>query len=44
MFGLFFERQKKGITTTNACQKILNKSGRRSGEIWVNKGTEFYSR
>ena len=35
---------KKGITITNAFQKILNESNRIPNEIWVDKGSEFYNR
>ena len=35
---------KKGITITNAFQKILNESNRIPNEIWVGKGSEFYNR
>ena len=35
---------KKGITNTNAFQKILNESNRESDTIWVDKGSEFYKR
>ena len=35
---------KKDITTTNVLRKILDKSGRKSIKIWVDKGNEFYNR
>ena len=35
---------KKGVKTTNAFQKILNKSKRKPKKIWVDKGSRFYSR
>ena len=35
--------KKKGITITNAFQKILDESGRKPNKIWVNKGSEFYN-
>ena len=37
-------KDEKGITITNAFQKILVKSGRKSSKIWIEKGSEFYSR
>ena len=35
---------KKGITITNAFQKILDESNRKPNKIWVDKGSEFYNR
>ena len=37
-------KDKKGITITNAFQKILNESKCKSNKIWVNKGSEYYNR
>ena len=37
-------KDKKGITITNAFQKILDESGRKPNKIWVDKGNEFYNR
>ena len=37
-------KDKKGITTTNAFQKILYESKCEPNEIWVCKGSEFYNR
>ena len=34
----------KGITITNAFQKILDKSNRKPNKICVDKGTKFYNR
>ena len=34
----------KGITITNAFQKILDKSNRKPNKICVDKGTTFYNR
>ena len=34
-------KDKKGITITNAFQKILNKSNRKPNKIWADKGSEF---
>ena len=34
----------KGITITNAFQKILKESSRKSNKIWVQKGSELYHR
>ena len=36
-------KDKKGITNTNAFQKILKESNRRPNKIWVDKGSEFYN-
>ena len=35
-------KRKKGITITNAFQKILKESNRKSNKIWVDRGSEFY--
>ena len=35
---------KKGITITNAFQKILDESNRKSNKKWIDKGSEFYNR
>ena len=37
-------KDKKGITITNAFQKFLDGSNRKPNKIWVDKGSEFYSR
>ena len=37
-------KDKKGITITNAFQKILNESKHKPNEIWADKGSEFYNR
>ena len=34
---------KKGITTVDAFQNILDDSTRKTNKIWVDKGSEFYS-
>ena len=34
-------KDKKGITITNAFQKIFKESNRKSNKIWVDKGSEF---
>ena len=36
-------KDKKGITITNAFQKILKESNRKLNKIWVDKGREFYN-
>ena len=41
--GYSFKRSK-GITITNAFQKILGESNRKPNKIWVDKGSEFYNR
>ena len=35
---------KKGTTIANAFQKSLNNSKRKRNEIWIDKGSEFYSK
>ena len=35
---------KKGITITNAFQKLLDDSNCKLNKIWVDKGIEFYDR
>ena len=37
-------KDKKGITVDNVFQNILDESGRKPSEIWVDKGSEFYNR
>ena len=37
-------KDEKGITITNAFQKILKESNRKPNKIWVDKGSEFYNR
>ena len=37
-------KNKKGITTTNASQRILDDSNHKRNKIWVVKGSEFYNR
>ena len=32
-------KDKKGVTITNAFQKIFDKSGRKPNKIWVDKGS-----
>ena len=36
-------KDKKGVSTVNAFQKILNNSARKPKKIWVDKGSEFYN-
>ena len=36
-------KDKKGITITNAFQRILKESNRKPNKIWIYKGTEFYN-
>ena len=43
MLGLFLWKIKKGITITNAFQKILKAFNRKPNKIWVDKGSEFYN-
>ena len=35
-------KDKKGVTITNAFQKILKESNRKPSKIWVDKGSKFY--
>ena len=37
-------KDKKGITNTNDFHKILDECNRKPNNIWVSKGSEFYSR
>ena len=37
-------KDKKGITITNAFQKILDKPNCRPNKIWVDKSNEFFNR
>ena len=37
-------KDKKGITITNAFQKILDESNYKPINIWEDKGSEFYNR
>ena len=41
--GYSFKRWK-GITITNAFQKILDESNHKPNKIWVDEGNEFYNR
>ena len=41
--GCSYDRLK-GVTTTNAFLKTLDYSVCKPNEIWLDKGTEFYSR
>ena len=37
-------KDKKGVSIVNAFQKLLDDSKRKPNKIWVDKGSEFYSR
>ena len=37
-------KDKKGVTISNAFQKILDDSKRKRNKSWVNKESEFYNR
>ena len=37
-------KDKKGITITNAFQKILNESKHKPNKIWVDKSSDYYKR
>ena len=36
-------KDKKGVSTINAFQKILKESAKKPHKIWVDKGSEFYN-
>ena len=36
-------KDKKGVGSVDAFQKIWDKSGRKPNKIWVDKGSEFYN-
>ena len=36
-------KNKKGVSIVNAFQKILDRSKRKTNEIWVDQGSEFYN-
>ena len=36
-------KDKKGVSTVNAFQKILDSSKRKPNKIWVDQGGEFYN-
>ena len=36
-------KDKKGITITDAFQKILNDSNRKVNKTWADNGSEFYN-
>ena len=36
-------KDKKGASIVNAFQNILDKSGRKPNQIWVDQGSEFYN-
>ena len=43
MLGLVSLKVKKGVSTVNAFQKILDDSNRKPNKIWGDKGSEFYN-
>ena len=36
-------KDKKGLSSVNAFRSILKKYNRKSNNIWVDKGSEFYN-
>ena len=42
--GLLFLKDEKGITITNAFQKILKEYNCKPNKIWIDRGSEFYNR
>ena len=36
-------KDKKGITITNAFQKILKESAWKPNKVWIDEGSEFYN-
>ena len=37
-------KDKRGITITNAFQKILDESKHKPNKVWVDKGSDFYNK
>ena len=37
-------KDKKGITITNAFQKILDESNHKPNKMWMDKRSEFYNK
>ena len=44
IYLIYSIKDKKGITTSNAFQKNLDKSNRKTNKIWVEKGSKCYNR
>ena len=44
MHGIFIWKIIKGVTITNAFQKLLDESNRKPSKIWVDMGIEFYNK
>ena len=42
-YAWVFPLEDKGVSIVNAFQKVLDKSGRKTNKIWVDKGSEFYN-
>ena len=42
-YAWVFPLEGKGVSIANAFQKVLDKSGRKTNKIWVDKGSEFYN-
>ena len=42
-YAWVFPLEDKGVSIANAFQKVLDKSGRKTNKIWVDKGSEFYN-
>ena len=36
-------KDKKGVSTVNAFQKVLDDSDRKPTKIWIDKGSDFYN-
>ena len=36
-------KDKKGVSSVDAFQKILDHSNRKPNKIWIDKGSEFYN-
>ena len=43
MHELFFLKDKKGVTITNAFKIFLDEWNNKPNKIWVDKGSEFYN-
>ena len=44
IFSKYPLKEKKAITITNAFEKILEESNRKTNKIWVDKGSKFYNK
>ena len=42
-YAWVFPLEDKSVSIVNAFQKVLDKSGRKTNKIWVDKGSELYN-